>query len=93
MPNVRSQELSQDGFTIVGSDGRSVTITKAQIVAFYQTTTGNAASRKAQVIAWIKQQCEAALGANQVPQAVMDIDVDVITGGLSKLTILSTSGA
>jgi hypothetical protein len=93
MPNIRSQELGPNGFTIVASDGRSVTITKAQVQAFFQTTSGNAASRKAQVITWIKQQCEAALGVNQVPQALMVIDVDTSTGGLSKLEVLEAAGA
>ncbi len=89
MPNLRSQRVDNTGIELVASDGRSITITKAQIQAFFATTNGNAASRKAQVITWAKQQIEAALGISQVPQAVLDIDVDT---NLGEITTLSVSG-
>lgn len=87
MPNIRSQRVDSTGISIVASDGRSTTITKAQIQAFYQSTNGNAASRKAQTITWAKQQIESALGAEQVPQAILNIYIDTNLGELTSLQI------
>jgi len=65
---------------IVGSDGRTFTLTKPQIQAFYQSTSGNAASRRNQVIAWIKQGIVDALGPENISLAELDYAFDTQTG-------------
>jgi hypothetical protein len=87
VPNLRGQSIDANGISLVGSDGRSITLTKAQMQAFYQTTSGNAASRKAQVIAWVKDQITAALGAEQVPQSLITFDVDAASGTPTRLEV------
>lgn len=87
MPNIRSQRVYVDGgpqaLEIVASDGRSITLTKAQIQDFYQSTSGNAASRRAQVIQWIKDSIEDALGAEQVPASSLTFDFDLNSGTIT----------
>jgi len=80
MPNVIAQEVTANRLWIKASNGREVEITKAQIQAFYNTTSGNAASRRTQVIAWVKQQIETALGAALIPQASIDWGVTDANG-------------
>lgn len=91
MPNIRSQRIGDVGGTlaleIVGSDGRTCTLTKAQVQAFYQSTSGNAASRRSQVIAWIKDQIVTALGPEQISLAELDYDFDLGSGGLTRARI------
>lgn len=88
MPNLRSQSLTPDGITLTGSDGRTVTITKAQIIALYQTTSGSASSRKTQTLALVRDSIQTALGAEQVPTAkVTGLDFDPADGAPTKLEV------
>lgn len=87
MPNIRSQRVYTDGgpqaLEIVGSDGRTFTLTKAAIQTFYQSTSGNAASRRAQVITWIKNGIVTALGPEMISLAELDYDFDIATGSIT----------
>jgi hypothetical protein len=91
MPNIRSQVVYIDGgpqaLEIVASDGRTFMLTKAQIQTFYQGTTGNAASRRAQVITFVKNGIIAALGADQITLAELDYDFDIATGSITTARI------
>ena len=91
MPNVRRQTVYTSGgpqaLEVVGSDGRTCLLTKQQIQAFYQTTSGSAAERKAQVIAWVKQSIVDALGPEQVTVEQLFYDIDIPTQVFSQATI------
>lgn len=76
MPNVRSQVVSKDEITIVGSDGRVFSVTRAQIVSFYQAQGGSAAARKTATVNWVKANMQTALGPEQVSVALMAFDFD-----------------
>lgn len=86
MPNVRSQSVDKDGITIVASDGRVFSVTRAQIMAFWQAQTGGAPSRKSATIDWVKTNMEAALGPEQVPSTLATFDFD--TTDLNRALIL-----
>lgn len=91
MGNIRSQRIYADGetaaFEIVGSDGRSLTLTKADIQAFYRSTSGNASSRRAQVITWFKNSIVTALSPQQVDILDLDYDIDLTSGRITKASI------
>ena len=91
MPNIRSQRVydpsSSLALEIVASDGRTFTLTKAQVQAFYQGTTGNAASRRNQVIAWLKSGIVTALGAEQIDTLDLTYDFSTTTGATTNATI------
>lgn len=91
MPNIRSQTVYNDGgpqsLEIVASDGRTFTLTKAAVQTFYQGTSGNAASRRAQVITFIKNGIVTALGANQIDATHLDYDFDIATGNITRANI------
>lgn len=80
MPNIRSQSLTSDGLTIVASDGRSITLTRADVIAHFQAEAGNKATRIEATIDWMKAQIEAALGPEQVPAVLTDFDFDDVQG-------------
>ncbi len=79
--------IGQRGVYVVGSNGASITLTKAQIQAFYQTTSGSAASRRTQVETWIKQQISQALGASQVGETQITVTFDAATGEITLLEV------
>ncbi len=80
---IRSQTLTNQVLTIVAGDGRTYSVTKQQVQAFYQTTSGNAASRRNQVITWYRNGLVAALGAEQVNPAELIVDFSTVDGGWS----------
>lgn len=80
MPNIRSQSLDSDGLSIVASDGRSITLTRADVIAHFQSEKGTKAARLAATIQWVKAQIEAALGPEQMPAALVDFDLDDVQG-------------
>lgn len=80
MPNLRSQSIDANGLSLVASDGRSFTLTRAEVIAHFQGLTGSKPSRIAATIQWVKDSIEAALGPEQVPQALIDFDFDDVAG-------------
>lgn len=80
MPNIRLQSLDASGLVIVASDGRSVTITRADVIAHFQSETGTKAKRLLATIQWVKATLEAALGPEQVPALLTDFDADDAQG-------------
>lgn len=80
MPNLRSQELTADGFTMVASDGRTFTMTRAVAMAHFRTLNGSRANKIAATIQWVKEGIETALGPEQVPALLLDFDFDDIAG-------------
>lgn len=88
MPNIRSQSLTSNGLTLVASDGRSVSITRADVIAHFQSETGTRAKRLAATIQWVKDSIEAALGPEQVPALLADFDFDDVQG-LKSLAVRS----
>jgi hypothetical protein len=87
MPNIRSQVLTEDGISLVASDGRSITITKSDVLAHYQTETGSAATRKANTIQWAKNLIVSTLGQEQIDITQLVLDADMTLGKFSKLEI------
>jgi hypothetical protein len=87
MPNVRSQRIDATGLEIVASDGRVYTLTKAEVIAFFQSTTGSAASRRAQVITSIKEGIVTTLGAEQIDILDLDYDFNPADGSITKTII------
>ena len=86
MPNIRSQVVTNTGFTIVASDGREFSVTKAEIQAFAATQGGNAAARKAAAIAWVLANMQTALGPEQVPASLVTFDYNA-TDALATLRL------
>lgn len=80
MPNLRSQSLDANGLSLVASDGRSFTLTRAEVIAHFQSETGNRAAKLAATIQWVKDGIEAALGPEQVPAFLVDFDFDDVQG-------------
>lgn len=86
MPNLRSQSLDANGLSLVASDGRSFALTRAEAISRFQSETGNRAAKLAATIQWVKDGIEAALGPEQVAQALIDFDFDDVTG-LKRLVV------
>jgi hypothetical protein len=80
MPNLRSQSITADGIELVASDGRSFVMTRAEVLAHFQAEKGARAARIAATIDWVKASITAALGPEQVPQALIDFDFDDVQG-------------
>jgi len=70
------QRLTQDEIYARLTDNTEIRLTKQTIQAFYQTTNGNAASRRAQVIQWIKDQIAAAFGPSVIDSTRIEVDID-----------------
>lgn len=92
MPNIRSQRITDDEIYIQASDGREWTMTRAGVQTIYQAQTGNAAARRQKTLDAVKLSAETALGAEQVPVAVIDFDFDTAAGKLTKLAIVAALG-
>lgn len=77
MPNLRSQSITSEGIELVASDGRVFTLTRAQAVAIFQAQQGGSpAARLQRAIDQVKANIEAALGPEQVPAALLELDFD-----------------
>ena len=90
MSHVRAQRIYDAGATLaleIVAGGKAFSITKAEIRAFYQSTSGNAASRRAQLITWFKNEVIAALGADQFALTDLDFEIDLLSGGVTVATI------
>ena len=72
--NIVESEVTKDKLYIKVSDGRTWTITRAEIRANYMTQTGTAAQRKQKTIDWVKDQALAALGEMIGTRSNMVID-------------------
>lgn len=84
MPNVREQTLSPTLVSAVCTNGATPALTKPEVQAFYQTTSGNAAQRKALVVAWIPAQFSDRSGG-MLPASKIFVDIDVTTLDFSAL--------
>ena len=81
MPNIRAMALVPNtSVTLTASDGRTITITKAQVQAWYATTSGNVAARTAATITLAKNAIVAALGAEQIDAALIDLTLTQANG-------------
>jgi hypothetical protein len=85
VPNVRSSIVTKDEISIVGSDGRTFSVTRAQIVAFWQAQGGSAAARKTATVNWVKTNMQTALGPEQVPVALMTFDFNATDNAVAML--------
>jgi hypothetical protein len=80
------------GIYIQASDGREVTVTKRKLRERYLLETGTRLERRAKVIAWLKGQIVAALGAEQVVEEMVEADFDEGDGTPLKLETRSSEG-
>ncbi len=86
MPNIIRQSITKDAVSVTGSNGVTVTLTAAQMVAHYQTEPGNATTRRLATIQWVKDQISNGIGDNLLPASDIDFDVDSGTVEPSRLT-------
>ena len=66
---------------------RECLLTKSQVQTYYQSTTGNAASRRAQVLLWIKEQIVAAIGPENLSVEQISFEVNLAEGGLTNFEV------
>jgi hypothetical protein len=85
VPNLRSAEVTNQSISLVASDGRTFSVTKAEIQAFLATQGGNAAARKAATITWVKANIQTALGAEQCPVGLTTFDFSVTDNAAAML--------
>lgn len=76
MPNVRSQRIDANGIEIVASDGRTFSVTRAQIRSFFQAQTGTRQEKRAATIDRLKDEIRDALGAEQCSKGMLHLDFD-----------------
>lgn len=89
MPNLRGMSyIPGQSISLTGSDGRTVTITKAQFQAWYQAASGSASAKLTSTINSAKAAIVAALGAEQVDTTLIDIVADA-TNGITSHTVRS----
>lgn len=74
MSNIAAMRCSAQELYVRGANGVEWTITKQQVQAIYQATTGSAASRKSQTITTVLNQMQAALGVDQANAAWSTLD-------------------
>jgi hypothetical protein len=72
MPNIRSQRIDNTGLEIIASDGRSISITRADVFAHFDSLSGGKPAKITATIQWVKDQIVSALGEEQVPVVIMD---------------------
>lgn len=87
MPNIRSQRIDANGIEIVASDGRTFSVTRAQIRNFFQAQTGTRAEKRAATIDRLKDEIRDALGANQINRASLSLDFDDADGTPTALEV------
>lgn len=88
MPNHISQKVDANGIVIEFSGGRILTITPAQVRAFFQSTSGGLASRIQQTLAWIAGQIEAFAPAEfSVADYAIDFDFNTSNGTPNRFSI------
>jgi len=98
MPNLRSQIVGpldalgaafagKRGVHLQASDGRSITLTRADVLANFASQTGTRAARKLKTMQWVKDQIVAALGAEQIDPAGIAHDFDDATGEVTALEV------
>ena len=83
---LRSQKLDATGIEMTASNGKTFTMTAAQVRARFLIETGTVAQRGVKTITWLKQEIVNALGADQIDLAGLDFDFDRATGRPLKLT-------
>ena len=66
MANIHSVMSTPTSYTITGTNGVTATVSKAEVQAFYQTTSGNATQRRTAVISWIKETLSSRVGGSLV---------------------------
>lgn len=98
MPNIRSQivgDLSSlgtpyigaRGFHITFSDGRSITLTKVQILAHFVSETGTRVQKRNKTLQWIKDQIVSGGGQEQIDPNNVSHDFDDVTGEITNLEV------
>ena len=87
MPNLRSQAITSTGITLVASDGRSVSISFAQVRARFLVETGTLAQRRTKTRTWIATEIQNALGAEQVSLGKVTTAFRDADGGITDLTV------
>jgi hypothetical protein len=85
MPNIRSQQIDDNGIQIVGSDGRIFSMNRAEIRAHFLTETGAVLQRLAKTRLWLRQRIVATLGSEQIDIAETIADFRESDGGPTQL--------
>jgi len=85
MPNIRAQ--SGVTLSLVASDGRSITIEPAELLAHYEGESGSAEQRYAATVDWAKGRIVAALGEEQVSAQSIDVEFELASGRVIHLAV------
>jgi len=85
MPNVRAQ--SGETLSLTASDGRTITITPAELAAHYAAGNGTPEQRYAATVDWAKGRIVAALGEEQVSAASIDVEFELASGRVIYLAV------
>lgn len=81
--------VGQVGIFVQSSNGKTVTITKAQILNKFNVSSGTTAQKMTTVRTWIGTQIETALGADMAPAALIAADFNSADGTPTALTVSS----
>lgn len=79
--------VTNNSLYMQASDGREITLTKADIQAIYQATSGNAATRKAATITECKNRIITALGSEQIDLSNITLDMSIAEMRVSLLYV------
>jgi hypothetical protein len=82
---IASQTVTRDGGSIVCTDGSSWSITRAQVLAIYNSKSGTQSSRISQTITDILSQIQTSLGVANVDVNVLAVAFDAATGDLKHI--------
>ena len=80
MPNIRSQRVDSSGISIVASDGRAFSVTRAQIKAYYDSRSGSVSSKTSATVSWFRAAIVAALGSAQIGSTSISFTFNVSGG-------------
>jgi hypothetical protein len=84
--NIRSQVMTREGLTITASDGRTYSVTRAQIRAQFVSGGGGAATRRTRTLQWLKDGVVAALGAAQCNPSLFTVNFEDADGSITDAT-------
>lgn len=87
--NITSMSCTKNDVFVRGANGTEWTMTRAQILAIYQTKTGSAASRKQATITDVLVDMETTLGKDIASSLLASLDFDPLDSTKDMILTLS----
>jgi len=84
--SIRAQRVTEDEWFIQLTDGSSLTVTRADLIAQYQLASGNRTQKRAAVVAWLKDQVSTHLGITRLNRDNFIWEWDDTTGTFQGVT-------